>query len=94
MAQLLEANIAHDLADAYPKAIRMHDDIWQAEQAAKTAAAQKLSQEAQAKQVAKAKAAVASPRTATPSDEAHPKAKGIRASLEAAVDAHSEGGRV
>ena len=94
MDGLLRAGLAPDLQTAYDKATRMHDDIWQAEQAAKQAAAQKAQLEAQAKQVAKAKATAASVRSATPSGEAGAKPKGIRASIEAAVDAHSEAGRV
>ena len=94
MDGILRAGLAKDLPTAYDKAIRMHDDIWQAEQAAKQAAAQKAQQEAQAKQVAKAKATATSVRTATPSGETAAKPKGIRASLEAAIDARAEAGRV
>ena len=94
MAQLLEANLAQDLKSAYDKAIRMHDDIWQSEQAAKQAAAQNTVQIAQAKQVSKAKAAAVSPKTATPGAGTPQTTKGIRAALESAVEAHSEGGRV
>lgn len=94
MDGLLRAGLAKDLESAYDKAIRMHDDIWQAEQAAKQAAAQKAQQEAQAKQVAKAKAAAISPKTATPGAEGAKATKGIRASVEAAIDAHSQPGRV
>ncbi len=96
MAQLLDANLASDLKTAYDKAIRMHDDIWQQEQASKQAATQQSVQVVQAKQVAKAKAAATSPRTATPAAGASaPAAKGIRAALESAIDAHAaDGGRV
>jgi len=94
MDGILRAELAQDLPTAYEKAIRMHDDIWQAEQAAKQAAAQKAQQEAQARQVAKAKATATSVRSATPSGESAAKPKGIRASLEAAVEARSGGGRV
>ncbi len=95
MAQLLEANLASDLKSAYDKAIRMHDDIWQAEQAKTQAASQKTVQVAQARQVAQAKAAAVSPRTATPGAGVVQAAKGIRAAVESAVEAHaSDGGRV
>jgi len=94
MAQLLEAGVAENLKDAYPKAIRMHDDIWEAEQAAKHAASEKARLEEQAKQVAKAKAAAVSTRTATPSGETVKATKGIRSAIESAVEAHAPGGRV
>jgi len=94
MDGLLRAGLAKDLESAYSKALRMHDDIWEAEVAAKHAASQKAQQEAQAKQVAKAKAAAISPKTATPGAEGAKATKGIRASIEAAVDAHSVSGRV
>lgn len=94
MAQLLESGAAQDLKTAYDKAIRLHDDIWNAEQAAKQAAAQKATQTAQAAQVAKAKAAAVSTRTATPSGGAAQTTKGIRAAIESAIEAHAEGGRV
>ena len=94
MAQLLDAGAAEDLKSAYDKAIRLHDDIWSAEQQAKQAAAHKAAQEAQAKQVAQAKAAAVSTRTATPAGEAAKTTKGVRAAVESAVEAHAEGGRV
>ena len=94
MAQLLESGIAQDLKSAYDKAIRMHDDIWEKEQAAKQAASQQATQAAQAKQVAQAKAAAVSPRTTTPGAGTVSSAKGIRAAVEASVEAHSGGGRV
>lgn len=94
MAQLLEAGAAQDLKSAYEKAIRLHDDIWDKEQAAKHAAAQKAAQEAQAKQVAQAKAAAVSTKTATPAGDTPKATKGIRAAVESAVEAVTAGGRV
>lgn len=94
MAQLLESGAAADLKDAYGKSIRLHDDIWEAEQQAKQAAAQKAAQESQARQVAQARSAAVSPKTATPGAEAVKTTKGIRSAVEAAFDAHSVGGRV
>ena len=94
MAQLLESGAAQDLKSAYDKSIRLHDDIWEAEQKAKQAAAQKAAQDAQAKQVAQAKAAAVSPRTATPGAEAVKTTKGVRSAVEAAVESHMVGGRV
>ncbi len=95
MDRLLKSGEATDLPTAYTKAVRLNDDIWEAEQAAKTAAAQSAAQKAQQAQVGKAKATAVSPRTATPSADADTgKAKGIRASLESAFDAHATPGRV
>lgn len=94
MALLLESGKAPDLKSAYEKAIRMNDDIWTAEQAAKQAAAQSLAQTVQTKQVLKAKAAAVSPRTATPGAGQTQTTTGRRAAIEAAVEAHSGGGRV
>ncbi len=95
MDRLLKSGEATDLPTAYTKAVRLNDDIWEAEQAAKTAAALSATQRVQQAQVGKAKATAVSPRTATPSAEAGTgKAKGIRANLESAFDAHSQPGRV
>ena len=95
MAQLLDANVANDLKSAYDKAIRMHDDIWEKEQAAKQAAALKSSQEAQARIVAQAKSAAVSPRSATPAADGNQAGKGSRRdTIAAAIDAHSGGGRL
>ena len=101
MAQLLESGVAQDLKDAYPKAIRLHDDIWEQEQQAKADAtrvqqdaAAKAAQDAKARQVAQARATAVSPKTATPGTEAVKTPKGIRSSVEAAFDAHTGGGRV
>lgn len=95
MALLLESGKAQDLKSAYEIAVRMNNDIWEKEWAAKQAAAQKLAQEAQTRQVVKAKAAAISPRSATPGPAVAQATKGIRSAVEAAVEAHSsEGGRV
>jgi len=94
MDGLLRLGLAPDLETAYSKALRMHDDIWEAEQQARQAATQKAAQDAQQRQVAKAKAAAISPKTATPGAEGAKSAKGIRSHLEAAVDANTQGGRV
>lgn len=96
MALLLESGKAQNLKDAYAISLRLHDDIWEAEQKAKQAAAQKAQQEQQVRQVAKAKATATSPRTATPSETAggQTQPKGIRSAVEQAVAAHSGGGRV
>lgn len=62
MAGLLQSGMANDLQDAYDKAIRLNDDVFQkiqAEQAQKSEAAQR-------EKVAAAKAKVLSPKSATP----------------------------
>lgn len=92
MALFLESGKAQDLKSAYEKAIRLHDDIWQAEQDAKHTASQKAAQEAQQRQVNKAKATAVSPRTATPGVTTAKTPTGIRAAIESAVEAHSAGG--
>lgn len=65
MAQLLELGKAQDLETAYKKAVRMNDDVWGLEQERllKTAKQQAI----KAQQVAKAKSAAVSPKSATPS---------------------------
>ena len=94
MDGLLRAGLAKDLESAYTKALRMHDDIWEAEQKAKTEAAQKAQQEALTKQVVKAKSSAVSVKSATPASQTPAKGKGIRAHLDAAIDAVAEPGRV
>ncbi len=65
MAQLLELGKAQDLETAYKKAVRMNDDVWSLEQdrLLKDAKTQAI----KAQQVAKAKSAAVSPRSAIPS---------------------------
>lgn len=88
MAQLLESGLAPDLDVAYRKAVRMQDDVWEAEQL-------RLSQQGQQKDaVARAKAAAVSPRSATPSGQVVTSgAKDRRAQLEESFDSVG-GGRV
>jgi hypothetical protein len=92
MAQLLESGLAPDLKTAYAKAVRMDDEVWQAEQARQSQAAQAA--QAQSQVVAQAKAKAVSPRTSTPSGviSSKPPATDRRAVLAAELDAH--GGRV
>ena len=94
MDGILRSGLAQDLPSAYAKSLRMHDDIWEAEQQAKQAAAHKATQETQARQVAKAKAAAVSPKTDTPSGDTPKATKGIRSAVEAAIDARTASGRV
>ncbi len=66
MAQLLQSGMAVDLRSAYEKAIRLHDDVWQKQQAgAQQANAQAQAQQNQQK-VAEAKAKAVSPRSVSP----------------------------
>ena len=60
MGQLLQSGVASDLPTAYEKAIRLHDDIWQEAQQAKTADVDK------AARMASKKVAASSPRSASP----------------------------
>jgi hypothetical protein len=97
MGKLIAAQSASGLEDAYSKAIRLHDDIWQQEQAKQAEAAEakrKAEQDAAAK--AARKSAV-SPRSASPAagqvDDTGSK-KGRRATVADAVERHMGGGRV
>ena len=92
MAQLLESGLAPDLKTAYAKAVRMDDEVWQAEQARLSQVAQAA--QAQSQVVAQAKAKAVSPKTSTPSGvvASKPPATDRRAVIAAELDAH--GGRV
>ena len=96
MAQLLDAQRAPDLKTAYTKAIRMNDELWQAEQERLTQANAQAQLQEKAKAVAKAKANTVSVRSATPTAQGNgAKPTGTRATVEAAYDAISgQGGRV
>lgn len=97
MALLLDAGEAQDLNDAYRKAIRLDDALWQTEQETKAKADEAARLESQRKAVAAAKAANVSTRTATPSSGADgSKSKGgsIRGALEDAYEQHVGAGRV
>lgn len=90
MALLLDAGEAQDLQDAYRKAIRMDDELWQSEQESQRKADEAARQEAQRKAVAAAKANVVSPKSATPAAQGGNKGnKGLRAQLEDAFDQHT-----
>ena len=62
MAGLLQAGVAEDLQVAYDKAIRLHDDIWQQQQAEQAKAAAEQNQQ----KVAQARAKAVSPRSSSP----------------------------
>lgn len=90
MALLLDAGKAQDLEDAYRKALRMDDELWQAEQETQRKADEAARQDQQRKAVAAARQANVSPKTATPSGAAaSAKPKGLRSQLESAFDEHS-----
>lgn len=91
MALLLEAGKATDLKSAYNMALRLHDDLFEAEQEAKKKADDTARQEAQRKAVAAAKGSAVSVRSATPASAGAAPKKGIRAQLEEAYDQHVAG---
>jgi len=96
MAQLLEAGRAQDLKTAYTKAVRMNDELWQAEQDAQQQANAQAQLQEKARAVAKAKANTISTRSATPTGaDSGAKPQGTRATVAAAVEAAmGQGGRV
>jgi len=93
MAQLLENGLANDLESAYTKALRIDDDLWQAEQQRhkETEEKTRLQQNSQAVQVAKRNAI--SPKSATPASGGAGTKKGLRDQLSESYDA-VVGGRV
>lgn len=95
MAGLLQAGLAPDLKSAYDKAIRMNDEIWQAEQQRRSQEAEKQRREAAAAEVARARANALSPRGSTPvGNMGSSGKKGLRDLLEEQVTATLGGGRV
>lgn len=62
MAGLLQSGVAQDLQSAYDKSIRLHDDIWQQQQADQAKAAAEQNQQ----KVAQARAKAVSPRSSSP----------------------------
>ena len=90
MAGLLQSGMANDLQDAYDKAIRLNDDVFQkvhAEQAQKSEAAQR-------EKVAQARQKVLSPKSTTPTASAtsgSKSASSARDAILAAFDTHSSG---
>ncbi len=91
MALLLEAGKAQDLKSAYSMSLRLHDDLWQAEQAAKSKADEAARLEASRKAVAVAKGSAVSVKSATPATAGAAPKKGIRSQLEEAYDQHATG---
>lgn len=94
MGQLLESGLAPDLETAYAKAVRMNDDVWQAEQERQaTAQANKQAQE-RAAVTAQAKAKAVSPRSTTPTGQITTATAKDRRSLLAEQLDSVDGGRV
>ena len=91
MALLLDAGKAQDLKSAYSMALRLHDDLWQAEQAAQGKAQEAARLEASRKAVAVAKGSAVSVKSATPASAGSAPRKGIRGTLEDAFDQHMTG---
>ena len=97
MGRLIQTGEADSMETAYSKAVRLHDDIWQQEQAktaADSEAKRKADQDARAKA---ARASAVSPRTASPAgagrDDTVSK-KGRRSTIEDAFERIAGSGRV
>ena len=91
MALLLEAGKATDHKSAYDMALRLHDDLFAAQQEAKSKATEAARLEASRKAVAVAKGSAVSVKSATPAT-AGAAPKGTRREvLEAAYDQHMTG---
>lgn len=89
MAGLLQSGLASDLKSAYDKAIRLNDDVWQAEQHRQAQA----KREAEAQKVAQARAKAVSPKSATPAGVmATQGKKDVRSAVEEAFELHAGGG--
>lgn len=92
MGLLLEHGKAPDLKSAYSMALRLHDDLFAAEQEAKTKAAEAARLDASRKAVAVAKGSAVSVKSATPATTGSAPTKGSRREqLEAAYDLHMNG---
>lgn len=93
MGQLLESGLAQDLETAYAKAVRMNDEVWQAEQERQATAQAAQQAQAKAAVAAQAKAKAVSPRSTTPTGTVAATAKDRRAILAEQIDSVA-GGRV
>lgn len=89
MARLLQSGIASDLKTAYDKAIRLSDEVWQAEQARQAKEAEAERQAA----IAKKRAAAVSPKSSGPTGQVATGSgkKDLRAVLSEAVAQHAGG---
>ena len=86
MALLLDAGKAQDLDSAYKMSLRLHDDLWQAEQQTKAKADEAARIEAQRAAVRTAKGNAVSVRSATPATRGAGVPKSLRETIEEAVD--------
>jgi hypothetical protein len=93
MAGLLQSGMAQDLEDAYTKATRLNDELWQSEQQRMQQENAEKQRQAEAARVAKAKANAVSPKGSTPVGNMGEGKKGLREQLSEAIDAQL-GGRV
>lgn len=91
MALLLDAGKAKDYPSAYAMALRLHDDLFAAEQEAKTKAAEAARQAAARAAVATAKGNAVSVKSATPASAGAKTPTTRREALEAAYDQHASG---
>jgi len=91
MALLLEAGKARDYPSAYSMALRLHDDLFAAEQDAKTKAAESARQAAARTAVATAKGNAVSVKSATPASAGAKTPSTRREALESAYDQHASG---
>ena len=91
MALLLEAGKAQDLKSAYTMSLRLHDDLFEAEQESKRKADDTARQEAQRKAVATAKGSAVSVRSATPASTGAAPKGNRRDAISDAWDQHMTG---
>lgn len=97
MAQLLEAGLAVDLKEAYEKAVRLRDDIFERYQAEQRQTQEAARQQAARQAAQRARSAAVSPRSSTPTGSAtavSQQGDDIRSALSAAFDAHAGSGRI
>lgn len=87
MGQLLALGMADDLPTAYQKAVRLHDDVWQQEQASQASGADRQ------RQLASKRAAASSPRSASPTGAMNSGGgkKSTRDAVAEAFDLHASG---
>lgn len=89
MALLLQQGRATDLPNAYEKAIRLNDTIWEAEQKRKLEASQTDQRKAQDLAAKQAKAKALSPRSVTPSATSATGNSGSNKSIRGALEANA-----
>lgn len=96
MQGLLQADLATDITDAYNQALKhpRHSDLYAQIQEQETRAEAERKAAESLKAVVRARGNAVSPKGSTPSVPAGEKPKGVRAAVEAAVEAHLGGGRV